>query len=186
MTRSHLLHCALALAAAAALPAQAASSAASSASEGLSTSVGSASTSIQKSSNSSSKATGVAAGRYRITDVALADDSLALDRELPLARALQFWRGDVDQAMDALDLTRLAHVPVRLLSTGQAKRATLARVAASGAMLWLLDEPLNGLDADGVERVEKLVAKHLERGGAVVVASHGPLGGNWTHLELAA
>ena len=74
MTRSHLLHCALALAAAAALPAQAASSAASSASEGLSTSVGSASTSIQKSSNSSSKATGVAAGRYRITDVALADD----------------------------------------------------------------------------------------------------------------
>jgi hypothetical protein len=73
MTRSHLLHCTLALAAAAALPAQAASSAASSASEGLSTSVGSASTSIQKSSNSSSKATGVAAGRYRITDVALAD-----------------------------------------------------------------------------------------------------------------
>jgi hypothetical protein len=74
MTRSHLFHCALALAAAAALPGQAASSAASSASEGLSTSVGSASTSIQKSSNSSSKATGVAAGRYRITDVALADD----------------------------------------------------------------------------------------------------------------
>jgi hypothetical protein len=74
MTRSHLLHCTLALAAAAALPAQAASSAASSASEGLSTSVGSASTSIQKSSNSSSKATGVAAGRYRITDVALAGD----------------------------------------------------------------------------------------------------------------
>ena len=125
-------------------------------------------------------------GRIERSDVALADDSLALDRELPLARALQFWRGDVDQAMDALDLTRLAHVPVRLLSTGQAKRATLARVAASGAMLWLLDEPLNGLDADGVERVEKLVAKHLERGGAVVVASHGPLGGNWTHLELAA
>ena len=74
MTRSHLLLCALALAAVAAFPARAASSAASLASEGLSTSVGSASTSIQKSSNSSSKATGVAAGRYRITDVALAED----------------------------------------------------------------------------------------------------------------
>jgi hypothetical protein len=74
MTRSHLLLCALALAAAAVVPAGATSSAASLASEGLSTSVGSASTSIQKSSNSSSKATGVAAGRYRITDVALADD----------------------------------------------------------------------------------------------------------------
>lgn len=75
MTRSNLLLCALALAAVAAAPAaRATSSAASLASEGLSTSVGSASTSIQKSSNSSSKATGVAAGRYRITDVALAED----------------------------------------------------------------------------------------------------------------
>ena len=74
MTRSHLLICALALAAAAVLPARAASSAASSASDSASTSVGSASTSIQKSSNSSSKATGVAAGRYRITDVALAGE----------------------------------------------------------------------------------------------------------------
>jgi hypothetical protein len=74
MIRSHLLLSALGLAAVAAMPAGATSSAASLASEGLSTSVGSASTSIQKSSNSSSKATGVAAGRYRITDVALADD----------------------------------------------------------------------------------------------------------------
>jgi hypothetical protein len=70
MTRLHHALCALTLAACAAAPAGAASSAASSASEGLSTSVGSLSTSIQKSSNSSSKATGVAAGRYRITDVA--------------------------------------------------------------------------------------------------------------------
>jgi len=74
MTRSHLVLCALALAAVAAAPARAASSAASSASDSASTSVGSASTSIQKSSDSSSKATGVAAGRYRITDVAQADE----------------------------------------------------------------------------------------------------------------
>jgi heme exporter protein A len=52
--------------------------------------------------------------------------------------------------------------------------------------LWLLDEPLNGLDGDGVKRLDALVAAHLERGGAVLAASHGPLGGNWTHLELAA
>ena len=38
---------------------------------------------------------------------------------------------------------------MRLLSTGQAKRAALARVRASGAPLWLLDEPLSGLDAAG-------------------------------------
>jgi heme exporter protein A len=88
--------------------------------------------------------------------------------------------------MNALDLARLAQVPVRLLSTGQAKRATLARVAASGAPLWLLDEPLNGLDRDGVARLDALVAAHLAHGGAVLAASHGPLGGRWAQLELGA
>lgn len=74
MTRLPQSLCALLLAALAAAPAGAASSAASSASDSASTSVGASSTSIQKSSNSSSKATGVAAGRYRVTDVALAED----------------------------------------------------------------------------------------------------------------
>lgn len=125
-------------------------------------------------------------GRIERSDIALADEHLALDREQPLRRALSFWSGGVDQAMDALDLTRLARVPVRLLSTGQAKRATLARVAASGAPLWLLDEPLNGLDADGVERLDALIARHRGRDGAVLAASHGPLGGHWSRMELGA
>ena len=49
-----------------------------------------------------------------------------------------------------MGLAPLAEVPVRMLSTGQRKRAALARVVASGAPLWLLDEPANGLDADGL------------------------------------
>ena len=125
-------------------------------------------------------------GRIERSELALADEAPALDRELPLRRALGFWGGIVDEAMDALDLARLAQVPVRLLSTGQAKRATLARVVASGAPLWLLDEPLNGLDSDGVSRLDALVAAHLSRGGAVIAASHGPLGGSWAQLELGA
>ena len=51
--------------------------------------------------------------------------------------------------MEALGSRASRGVPVRLLSSGQHKRATLARVAASGAPLWLLDEPLNALDTDG-------------------------------------
>ena len=125
-------------------------------------------------------------GRIDRSALALADEHHALDRELPLRRALGFWGGEVDRAMDALDLARLAGVPVRLLSTGQAKRATLARVAGSEAPLWLLDEPLNGLDADGVARLDMLVARHLERGGAVLAASHGALGGSWSRMELGA
>ena len=124
------------------------------------------------------------AGQVDRTALALSDDALALDRELPLAKALRFWTANVDEAMAALGLAELAEVPVRLLSAGQAKRATLARVVASGAQLWLLDEPLSGLDADGVERLDALVARHRQAGGAVLAASHSPLGGTWAQLEL--
>lgn len=123
-------------------------------------------------------------GKIERTKLALADDALALDRELPLRRALGFWVHSPDAAMDALDLSRLAQVPVRLLSSGQLKRATLARVAASEVPLWLLDEPLNALDADGTERLSKLIRGHLQRGGAVLAASHQALSGTWRTLEL--
>jgi heme exporter protein A len=125
-------------------------------------------------------------GAVERTELALSDEALALDRELPLRKALRFWTGAerLDAAMDAMGLSKLADVPVRLLSSGQAKRATLARVAASGVNLWLLDEPLNGLDGDGVERLETLIANHRASGGAVLAASHAPLGGEWAKLEL--
>lgn len=125
-------------------------------------------------------------GRLERSPLALADDALALDRELPLGRALKFWNASPAAAMDALGLGHLAPVPVRLLSSGQLKRATLARVAASGAPLWLLDEPLNALDTDGAKRLGFLVERHLDSGGAVLAASHQKLGGEWRKLELRA
>lgn len=125
-------------------------------------------------------------GSVERTRLALADDNLALDRELPLQRALRFWSDSVDPGMEALGLTPLADVPVRLLSSGQAKRATLARVAASGAQLWLLDEPLNALDTEGANRLGLLIDEHLAAGGAVLAASHQALPGDWRVVEIGA
>lgn len=118
--------------------------------------------------------------------VALADEHVALDREQPLGRALAFWNSASvsETAMTAMGLGDLAAVPVRLLSTGQARRARLARVIASAAPLWLLDEPLNGLDADGEERLGRAIADHRAGGGAVLAASHQSLGDDWRQLEL--
>jgi len=125
------------------------------------------------------------AGRIEHASVALADEGLALDRELPLGRALAYWGGPkLQDALAAFDLDRLAEVPVRLLSTGQAKRARLARVMASEAKLWLLDEPLNGLDRDGVARLDTAIAGHRVNGGAVLAASHVALGGKWREVKL--
>jgi heme exporter protein A len=130
------------------------------------------------------------AGTVECGAAALADDHLALDPELPLARALGFWTklgrtaAPAEAAMEKLGLGPLRDVPVRLLSSGQAKRASLARVAGSGAPLWLLDEPLNALDADGAARLDALIAEHLVSGGAVLAASHSPMAGTWTTLEV--
>ncbi len=125
-------------------------------------------------------------GRVERSRLALADEHLALDRELPLERALGFWGGAAADAMERLGIAHLAAVPVRLLSSGQQKKAALARVVASGAPLWLLDEPLNGLDADGAQRLASLVEGHLASAGAALIASHQPLPGDWRRLELGA
>jgi heme exporter protein A len=128
-----------------------------------------------------------AAGTIECAEAALADEHLALDRELPLGSALAFWRGpQLREALTAFDLDRLVEVPVRMLSTGQGRRARLARVMASGAPLWLLDEPLNGLDSAGANQLAEAIAGHRTAGGAIVTASHAPLSGQWRTLELAA
>jgi len=112
---------------------------------------------------------------------ALLTDQASLDEELPLARALAFWArldGDaakVARTLEALALTDLANIPVRLLSTGQRRRAAIARVLASGAPLWLLDEPANGLDTAALGLLETAIAAHRASGGAALVASHTPI-----------
>ena len=112
---------------------------------------------------------------------ALLAEAAALDPELPVARALGFWaaldgrRDAVDAALDAVGLAQLAPVPVRMLSTGQRRRVGIARVVASGATIWLLDEPANGLDEGAVRTLEALIAAHRAAGGIALVATHLPI-----------
>jgi heme exporter protein A len=108
--------------------------------------------------------------------MALVDERPALDEHQPLSAALAFWAA-LDRGcapLDRLGIASLLDVPVRYLSTGQRKRAALARLIGQQAPVWLLDEPLNGLDTHGVELVEALVAEHCASGGIAVVASHQP------------
>ncbi|MGV3512480.1 MAG: heme ABC exporter ATP-binding protein CcmA [Novosphingobium sp.] len=109
--------------------------------------------------------------------LALSDERLALDGHEPLENALAFWRR-IDRASPGqadFGLADLLDVPVRYLSTGQRKRAALARVAASGAPIWLLDEPLNGLDTHWSCVAQAAIKAHCNAGGAVIIASHQPL-----------
>lgn len=108
--------------------------------------------------------------------VAWLGEAHALDVERPLAHALAFWVGDeAEPALAAVGLAHLADVPVRVLSTGQRRRAGLARVIGARAPIWLLDEPANGLDAEGIVRLEAAIASHRAGGGIAVIATHQPV-----------
>lgn len=106
----------------------------------------------------------------------------ALKPERSLAQELRFWARLDDagdrwrDALDRFDLAALAELPTRILSSGQRRRAALARTWASGAELWLLDEPSVGLDAASIDRLAAACAEHRAAGGLIVAATHVPMG----------
>jgi heme exporter protein A len=79
----------------------------------------------------------------------------------------------VQQALEAVGLGRSAHrLPTRVLSQGQKRRVTLARLWLSTRPLWLLDEPFASLDTAAINYLTQRLQVHLSRGGMVVVATH--------------
>ena len=115
----------------------------------------------------------------RTGPVALLDDRPALEEHLPLGRAFDFWKridggGYGAEELAALGLANLLDVPVRFLSTGQRKRAAFTRLKAQGTPIWLLDEPLNGLDTAAAAVLIEDTAAFCAGGGIAVIASHQP------------
>lgn len=94
---------------------------------------------------------------------------------------LSFWaqmRGATATAAAALRRIRLEHRatwPARYLSAGERRRLGLARLLASPAVLWLLDEPTTSLDADSIEILLALIAEHRRGGGCIAVATHAAM-----------
>lgn len=113
----------------------------------------------------------------------------ALKSQLTVAETLGFWSrlagpagaGARDEAIaeaaEAFALGPLGHLQCRYLSAGQKRRVALARVLASRAALWLLDEPTTALDTAGAAAFARALGRHRTAGGMAVIASH---------LDLAA
>ncbi len=112
--------------------------------------------------------------------VALLGHGVGLYEELTVADNVAFWtaaaktdRGEIDAAIARVGLAgRLAHVEVARLSAGQRRRAALAVLLTRHAEVWLLDEPHAGLDAQGRDLVDRLVATAADAGVTVLIASH--------------
>lgn len=80
-----------------------------------------------------------------------------------------------DMALQRVGLARAAGRRVGQLSEGQRRRLVLAIMAHSRRRIWLIDEPINALDANGVRLFLELLQAHLDDGGVAVIATHRPL-----------
>ena len=78
-------------------------------------------------------------------------------------------------ALDRAGVAACAELPARVLSAGQRRRVSLARVLAMRASIWLLDEPYANLDAAGSELVSELLQAHVQEGGLALVVAHRDL-----------
>ena len=85
-------------------------------------------------------------------------------------------RPTVGDALSAVGMESWSEIPCGQLSQGQLRRVALARALVSTERVWLLDEPLTALDAQGRTLVGRLVEEHCAAGGAVLCATHQTLG----------
>lgn len=109
----------------------------------------------------------------------------ALKDDLSAAEALRFLAqahgvpvndAQLAAALRAMGVLQRQHAAVRTLSQGQKRRVALARLLLSSASpLWLLDEPFDALDADGITALNTVLAEHAARGGCVLLTSHQAL-----------
>jgi heme exporter protein A len=110
-------------------------------------------------------------------------ENLCVDAQVS---GLALSRQQAVQALAAQGLQSRAHLPVRVLSQGQRQGVALARLRTSPARLWILDEPLVGLDAQATATARALLQSHVDAGGAVVMTSHHDVGlqGPGARLQL--
>lgn len=82
-----------------------------------------------------------------------------------------FWNADLETAY----ISRHGRTLTQNLSTGQAKRLSFAKLLAHEKPIWILDEPLAGLDDDGRDLIARHLQTHVNSGGLALVASHAPM-----------
>ena len=100
---------------------------------------------------------------------------------LTVAENLGFWADvfqsdNLDAALEAFDLKGLLSRTANTLSAGQKRRLGLARLLLTDRPIWVLDEPTVSLDAFTVKTFGQIVQKHLDAGGAALIATHVDLG----------
>ena len=105
------------------------------------------------------------------------DDLTAAEnlRDALALRGVACGENAMDEALGQVGLAARRRLPARRLSAGQRRRIGLARLWLDPAPVWLLDEPLTALDAEGEKLFAAMLERHLARSGLAVIATHQTL-----------
>ena len=76
------------------------------------------------------------------------------------------------KALNTFSLNDIQGSLVKNLSQGQKKKVALTKLLFSESKLWLLDEPLNGIDTKTIMTLKKVMIQHLKKNGSILFSSH--------------
>lgn len=79
---------------------------------------------------------------------------------------------EIRQAMDRVSLDSNMRKSVKKYSLGMRQRLGLAQAIMESPSIYVLDEPMNGLDKDGVRDMREILKSFREEGKTVLIASH--------------
>lgn len=89
-----------------------------------------------------------------------------------VARSNGIPRSRVDEVLEAVGLTDAARTRVGRFSLGMGQRLGLATALLGKPDVLILDEPVNGLDPEGIRWLRRLLREHADAGGTVLLSSH--------------
>ena len=81
-------------------------------------------------------------------------------------------RRRVTEVLDVVGLTEAAGRRVRTFSLGMSQRLGLAAALLGDPEVLILDEPVNGLDPEGIRWIRTLLRRRADTGGTVLLSSH--------------
>ena len=76
------------------------------------------------------------------------------------------------KALNTFSLDSIQETLVKSLSHGQKKKVALTKLLFSKSKLWLLDEPLNGIDTKTITVLKKIMVQHIKKNGSILFSSH--------------
>ena len=76
------------------------------------------------------------------------------------------------KALNTFSIDNIQETLVKSLSHGQKKKVALTKLLFSKSKLWLLDEPLNGIDSKTITILKQIMVQHIKKNGSILFSSH--------------